>query len=226
MTEQDWLDCTDPEKMLEYLRGKASDRKLRLFAVACCRVLWKYLDDDTCRVVEIAESFAECQDDRSELLRASIWTYEEFCLSYGLQSLAVVWLATVDEGQPWPENAGEPDQHPRTIFEAALQVPRATLDAVASECFVDHPCPAGETVFSQRPQINTEGGVQRKHLAGIVRCIFGNPFHSVTLAPSWLTWHHGLLVSMARQMYESRDFTDMPSCERTTHRRDFPDNAS
>jgi hypothetical protein len=25
-----------------------------------------------------------------------------------------------------------------------------------------------------------------------------------------LTWHDGLLVSMARQMYESRDFTDMP----------------
>jgi hypothetical protein len=37
-----------------------------------------------------------------------------------------------------------------------------------------------------------------------------NPFHLVPLDPSWQSWHDGLLVSMARQMYDSRDFTDMP----------------
>jgi hypothetical protein len=35
MTESDWLTCTDPGPMLKFLRGKAGERKLRLFACAC-----------------------------------------------------------------------------------------------------------------------------------------------------------------------------------------------
>jgi hypothetical protein len=40
MTEGEWLGCTDTWLMREVLRGKASERKLRLFAVACCRSYW------------------------------------------------------------------------------------------------------------------------------------------------------------------------------------------
>ena len=39
MTEAEWLGCADPRPMLEFLRDRAGERKLRLFAVACCRYL-------------------------------------------------------------------------------------------------------------------------------------------------------------------------------------------
>jgi hypothetical protein len=44
----------------------------------------------------------------------------------------------------------------------------------------------------------------------LLKDIFGNPFRPVIVDPAWLTWHDALLVSMAQQMYESRDFRDMP----------------
>jgi hypothetical protein len=43
--------------------------------------------------------------------------------------------------------------------------------------------------------------------ADLMRCIFGNPFRPVTFEAAWRT---GAAVQLARQMYESRDFGNMP----------------
>ncbi len=61
---------------------------------------------------------------------------------------------------------------------------------------------ARETV----PDTGAEGAAQ----CVLLRDIFGNSFCPIVLEPAWLTWHGGLLVSMAQQMYDSLDFTDMP----------------
>jgi hypothetical protein len=73
MNEAEWRECTDPTTMLVFLRGKASDRKLRLFNCACCRCMWDRMVDERSRqAVEIAEQFAD--GITSEQSRATNWS--------------------------------------------------------------------------------------------------------------------------------------------------------
>src|SRR5262245_33840121 len=62
MTELQWADCTDPVAMLEFVRaaGRTTERKLRLFAVACARSVWDHMFDATMRkAVEVAEGYVD-----------------------------------------------------------------------------------------------------------------------------------------------------------------------
>jgi hypothetical protein len=71
VTEDEWLACDDPLTMLEFVRGKASERKLRLFAVACYRRIWHLLEDPRIRrAVGVSELYADGKASGEELRAA------------------------------------------------------------------------------------------------------------------------------------------------------------
>jgi hypothetical protein len=60
MTEAEWLACTNPMMLLEFLQDKAGDRKLRLFACGCYRHVWDRLPSDFIQeAVEITERLVD-----------------------------------------------------------------------------------------------------------------------------------------------------------------------
>jgi len=59
MTEEDWLVCANPTPMWWIVEGRASDRKLRLVACACCRRIWHLLSEGSKQIVESAEHLAD-----------------------------------------------------------------------------------------------------------------------------------------------------------------------
>src|ERR1700722_12411932 len=94
MTHKEWLECHYPRPMLEGAQGvdqcegfvdgndprpilpgsllTFSERKLRLYAVACCRHSWTAFTDERCRkAVDVGEQFANGTATSEQLARAA-----------------------------------------------------------------------------------------------------------------------------------------------------------
>src|SRR5262249_23603154 len=67
--------ATDPTPMLEFLQGKVSERKLRLFAVACCGRVRQLLRCPADQAgIDVAERYADglaTDEERVQIARAS-----------------------------------------------------------------------------------------------------------------------------------------------------------
>ncbi|QEG26072.1 hypothetical protein GobsT_08070 [Gemmata obscuriglobus] len=70
MTEAEWLAATDPTPMLEFLRGTASARQLRLFGCAAVRAVWSQLAEELPNAVAVAEEYADGTVSKAALRRA------------------------------------------------------------------------------------------------------------------------------------------------------------
>src|SRR4051812_26336624 len=68
MIEPEWRACHNPEAMLHHLGDKASARKLRLYAVACCHRISNLLSDDRLKhAVQVAQRYADGKATQVEM---------------------------------------------------------------------------------------------------------------------------------------------------------------
>jgi hypothetical protein len=181
MTEAEWLACEDLAPMLDFLRGRASERKLRLFACACCRLVWRLLKDERSRrAVEISELFADGAATSKQLAVAERLADEAADL-LGFEADVSARMAK---------------RAARDAAQAALLVARKQVVPARVSAKVN-----GAITFTSLRPVNP---------SALLRDLFGNPYRPVAIDPGWLAWNGGTARKLAQAIYEERAFDRMP----------------
>jgi hypothetical protein len=186
VTETEWLASAHPDEMLSGLGRGLSKRKKRLFGCACCRRVLSRIPDDRVRpALEISEAFADRAATREQLASAS--------------SIAEEVNGALVSGEPWePFTEAVEGACAEKLGDVAEIAASARLDPA----LLDDPSPA-ERRFARR---------ELKAQVGLIRDVFGNPFHPITLVTAHRT---PTIVSLARAAYDERR---LPSGELDPHR--------
>jgi hypothetical protein len=184
MTEAEWMACTDPQKMLEVLKGKAGDRKLRLFACSWLRLFAcscfghardSILDERNQRAIELAERLAEgraMNRNEIEVVRASARN-------------GTAWCTILD-----------------SAWNAALHAARSGAGD-AARCAIRSKTWRGEEWWDAAWSHARDQA--RKTQAALLHDLFGTlPFRPTTLPSSVRTWNGGLIERLAEATYEHR----------------------
>ncbi len=162
------------QRTLELLGKRATDRKLRLFAVAVCRRIARgLLIRAAWECLEVAEGLAEGTASADEVGRVR----EQL------------------DGYLMSDTSYQPSEY-------AASAPRNCLLQNAREA-VRYAVPCA-WYTSQNPPRDK---VWAADAAARLRDIFGNPFRPVAFYP---VWRSDTAVSLAKGVYESRDFSAMP----------------
>jgi hypothetical protein len=179
--------------MLQFVlaTGRASDRRLRLFGVACCRTAWGLLGDRRSRAaVELAEQYAEGLAGAGELCAAAAEASTVAGVSRWRHWKGWTWLslAELDPPAEWAAAAAWAVTG-RPLAKSIGMVSRAT-------------CLWAEEVSES---------AYREELARrctLLRCVFGNPMRAEpALDSAYLT---PTVVTLATTVYEDRSFHRLP----------------
>jgi hypothetical protein len=194
--------------MLRFLWGRVSERKLRLFACACCRRVWDLLGEPRRRVVEVAERVIEGEATTKDLAAARDAAFPE---------LGQVRTETRTEANTWA--------HLAVLWTAGLffddnslvnlgQVVGMAVGARRHAAYLESRRERRRARGSgpgQRARVSSARQGERREQARILRDLFGPlPFRNVEVAPAWLTWNGGTVPNLARAIYDERAFDRLP----------------
>lgn len=182
MKEKQWLHGTDPTPMLRFALGKLSDRKLRLFAVACCRDLQRSWPSppEYDGFLEWAELFADGQA-RPEELAAIGHEVADYADDY-----APAWWTGIARAIACAVRL--PAADPLGIREATLQV--LAYDRL----------PGADWSAEQYEEFARQAALLREVVGPL-------SFRPVVIDPAWQT---PPVMALAREMYDGRAFARMP----------------
>lgn len=192
MTEDAWRIGTDPEVLLDFLEGRSSSRKLRLFACACCRRIWPLLTDERSRrAVEVAERYADGLASEAER-EAAAQDAEDAADELSDLSL---------------EEGTGPDSPASSAAAAALNT--LDEDVAASDPEGSAPFYAATNALLALPDPTpAQAAAERAAQCQLLRDLFGPlPFRPIRVAASWRTPD---VTALARTIYEGRAFTRLP----------------
>jgi hypothetical protein len=182
MKESVWAACNDPNDMVQFLRdsGKLSERKARLFAVACCFYCFWYrlLDDRTQIAAGVAARHAEGLAEAQEVMESAASAH---AVAETLQRKADLDSADLS-ARPSPFLAYDSDA--AAVAALALNDPLAA--AYRSTCV---------------PSDQQERQIQVNFLPDLFGPV---PFRPVTLSSSVRIWNPGTVVHLAQTIYQEQ----------------------
>jgi hypothetical protein len=166
------------------LKNRGSDRKLRLFAVACCRRVWHLIKRKGWQnVLELTEQYAEGAVKKKDVAKAS-------------SKAAEYYAVRIAESARWASEAVDASNGNREcIYQVPYEAARAAAFAVEKS----------ESSAKWKHSLDAELLVQ----ASLLRCVLGYTFRSADAPdPAWLRWNGGTVVKLAGDAYEHRSLPD------------------
>jgi hypothetical protein len=207
VTEKEWLTAREPDDLLEFLRERASDRQFRLFICACCRRFLPLMpkkpqhDLNLCeKYIAYGEKFAEglitwpkLQSPFNEM-EPVIVSHDGYLAAYAARMATDRDIA----GSTRPMLRG------RNLIAHPASTGAQYSRTVVGRLLATSKTSKGSTPTAKKRMATI---AEKRYQIEILHDIFGNPFQPITFDPSWQT---STVISLALQVYDSRDFSLMP----------------
>jgi hypothetical protein len=203
MTREEWESVTyDRYDMLGELEAGRGERKLRLFACACCRRVWHLLGDAGSRnAVDLAEQYADGTITKKALSSACGAAY-----SVAEQSRK---LAVDSREACARRNAARAAYYASRLTKRVITEPRRATPSAAWANWATARDVAWNAWLYSNDAARAVGLSADYWSAAhsLLIELFNNPFRPVAWSAEWRS---DTALAMARQMYESREFGPMP----------------